>query len=203
MLYRTPSTCQEQTELLPLRHEAQAPVNITTTTTITTVHEVHDADDNNNDLDEASATVNTPPVTFPSPTTATTDPRDLEAGIHKSNAPHDHLDGNEEKSMLKEDEEDAQEDDIDKVVAAVSRPKGGPSGETLSRASKQTSQPLGGNGGELATLGFTNRGDYWEHSAFGRSRIIAIIIASVAICCLLYCLVASTWVYSGIRESTY
>lgn len=151
----------------------------------------------------ATDIVNTPSITSTPISTATTEPRDLEAGIRRSNAPRGHLDENDEKSILNEvDEAEEQDDDIDKVIAAVAHPRRVPSGETHARSSRPIAHALAGNGSELAILGFTNRGDYWEHAAFGRSRITAIVIASVAICCLMYCLTASTWVYSGIRKST-
>ncbi len=105
-----------------------------------------------------------------------------------------------------EDVEDEEEEDIDKVIASVTRPKltSGSASRTPSRASHPMTTASGPRsttvGGELATLGFTNRNDYWEHSAFGRSRLTAIVLALAAIVGLLYCLGATTWVYSGFRK---
>lgn len=130
------------------------------------------------------------------------------AGIRKSKIPVDNVDGNAESAL----ERQSDEEDVDKVVASVSRPRSAPSSSTQSgyrsgtllRSLNAPGQEIliGGtssNGNELAILGFTNRNDYWVHSAFGRSRVTAIMIAFMAISCLLYCLFSTTWVYSGIR----
>lgn len=192
----TPPTCAEQIELLPMSQETHSPTqNITTTTT---AHESHDNEEEN--VEGTSIAIATPPVASSSIFTATTstDPRDLEAGIRKSTVPLDHDDGNAEVEVRGAEEEE--EEDIDKVIALVVHPRSGASGGSLLRAQKSVVQEAGSSGGQLPTLGFINRNDYWEHSAFGRSRITAIVLAFVAICCLLYCLVATTWAYSGPRK---
>ncbi|KAL5105199.1 hypothetical protein TcWFU_005276 [Taenia crassiceps] len=180
----TSPSCPEQIELLPLNQEAHPPPQNTTTTTMI-VHESHD--DNEENVDGTSFAIATPPIASPSIATTTT------AGIRKSTTPVNHDDGNAEVVVEGAEEEE----DIDKVIALVTRPRSGPSGGSLLRAQKSVVQEAGGSGGGLITLGFINHNDYWEHSAFGRSRIAAIVLAFVAICCLLYCLVATTWAYSG------
>ncbi|EUB58623.1 hypothetical protein EGR_06506 [Echinococcus granulosus] len=192
----TTSTSLEQIELLPLSQEAH-PLPHNTTTTTTTVHESRDKDDEY--VEGKSVATPTRPIASPSIATTTTalEPRDLEAGIRKSTTPLDRVDGNVEVVV----EEAEEVEDIDKIITLVTRPRSGPRGGSLLRAQKSVVGEIGGNGGELSTLGFINRHDYWEHSAFGRSRITAIVLASMAICCLLYCLVATTWAYSGPQQS--
>ncbi|BHF80514.1 hypothetical protein SprV_0702364200 [Sparganum proliferum] len=70
--------------------------------------------------------------------------------------------------------------------------------ESGSRTPSRTSHPPSRQVlSELAALGFNNRNEYWEHSAFGRARICAICLASIASLCLLYSFSSSTWAYSG------
>ncbi|VDO07944.1 unnamed protein product [Rodentolepis nana] len=216
---RTPSTYIEQTELQPLRHVPTSAVQaggVTTTTTI--VHESRE--DEEEEEIECSEGENRhshprddcPPImTHPPMVSSSTTSRDLEAGIRKSDTPIDNVDGSTESAIERKLDENGDDDDIDKVVAMVSRPRsatsssaqGGYESGTLLRAPRTQGQemPTGGTSSsdnELAILGFTNRNDYWEHSAFGRSRITAIVIAFIAISCLVYCFVSATWVYSGI-----
>ncbi|KAM7538756.1 hypothetical protein Aperf_G00000057618 [Anoplocephala perfoliata] len=208
---RTPSTYLEPQ---PHRHEPRLTQPSTMRTTTTIVHEsrgVHEEDGESRGPgpEDTSIVVTTPPMTS-SVTTTATDSRDLEAGIRKLATPRDHLDGRRE-SVFERRSTEGDEDDIDKVVASVSHPRNAPDGGTpsgygsgsLTRVPKTIGQGIlvgktTVDGNELAILGFANRIDYWEHPAFGRSRITGIVLAFSAICCLLYCLVASTWVYSGI-----
>ncbi|VDM19641.1 unnamed protein product [Hydatigera taeniaeformis] len=186
----TPPTCPEQIKLLPLSQETPS-LHQDTPPPTTTGHESRSTSEEN--AEGTSVIITTPPA---APTTTVTDSRDLEAGIRKSITPLDHVDGDVEAVV----EEAEEEEDIDKVVALVTRPRSGASGGSLLRVQKSVVQEAGVSGKELSTLGFINRSDYWEHSAFGRSRITAIVLAFVAVCCLLYCLVATTWAYSGPRK---
>ncbi|KAL7054250.1 hypothetical protein AAHC03_026253 [Spirometra sp. Aus1] len=71
--------------------------------------------------------------------------------------------------------------------------------ESGSRTPSRTSHPPSRQVlSELAALGFNNRNEYWEHSAFGRARICAICLAGIASLCLLYSFSSSTWAYSGL-----
>ncbi|KAM3187319.1 hypothetical protein ACTXT7_002558 [Hymenolepis weldensis] len=214
---RTPSTYMEQAEVQLLRPEpTQAAQAGGARTTTTIVHESREEDEEEEEDDEGAECrrrhsrkdpariITTPPIASSSTTS-----RDLEAGIRKSKIPVDNVDGNTESAV----ERKLDEDDVDKVVASVSRPRSAPSSSiqsgyrsgTLLRSLNAPGQEIliGGtssNGNELAILGFTNRNDYWVHSAFGRSRVTAIMIAFMAISCLLYCLVSTTWEKNAERD---
>nr|CUU99562.1 hypothetical transcript [Hymenolepis microstoma] len=214
---RTPSTYMEQIEFQPLRHEPTQSVQaggIRTTTTV--VHESREEDEEEGRGDDESRRSNllkdsAPLITTPLMASSSTTSRDLEAGTHKSDTPIDNVDGSAESANERKLDENGEEDDIDKVVVMVSRPRSATSSSaqgvresgTLLRALKTPLQEIlikgtSSSDNELVILGFTNCNDYWEHSAFGRSRVTAILIAFIAISCLLYCLVSATWVYSGI-----
>lgn len=105
-----------------------------------------------------------------------------------------------------EDEEEclqSNEDTIESIripiQSGIAAPTpGSATSRTLSRASHPASRVVGVS--ELDALGFHNRNDYWEHSAFGSARITAVCLAGLASICLFYSFGATTWVYTGNRE---
>lgn len=108
----------------------------------------------------------------------------------------------QESEDEEEEEEDAEEtaeeedfEDVDKVIASVINRT--PNQTAVSTRSTDLQQrPTN----ELAALGFANRNDYWEHSAFRRLRLMAILLALMATLGLIYSLSSTSWVYSGPRE---
>ncbi|VDD82912.1 unnamed protein product [Mesocestoides corti] len=167
---RLPSSMLDDTEHLPLRRQ-------------TSVAGTRQAD-------EVSVTTHTAEAP-----NVRDDLRDLEACVKRS-----------EKERESEEAKADDDEDIDQIIASLTCPKLTTSSSSINPS--RSSYPLGSSRpgatadtsvGELATLGFTNRNDYWEHSAFGRSRLTAILLSVIATVCLLYSLVATTWVYTGHR----
>uniref|UniRef100_A0A5K3FE18 Ion_trans_2 domain-containing protein n=1 Tax=Mesocestoides corti TaxID=53468 RepID=A0A5K3FE18_MESCO len=165
---RLPSSMLDDTEHLPLRRQ-------------TSVAGTRQAD-------EVSVTTHTAEAP-----NVRDDLRDLEACVKRS-----------EKERESEEAKADDDEDIDQIIASLTCPKLTTSSSSINPS--RSSYPLGSSRpgatadtsvGELATLGFTNRNDYWEHSAFGRSRLTAILLSVIATVCLLYSLVATTWVYTG------
>ncbi|CDS38148.1 conserved hypothetical protein [Echinococcus multilocularis] len=157
----TTSASLEQIELLPLRQEAHPlPHNTTTTTT------VHESRDKNDEYVEGkSVATRTRPIASPSTATTTTalEPRDLEAGIRKSTTPLDRVDGNAEVVA----EEAEEEEDIDKIITLVTRPRSNPrEGEppglvSCLRDARPTTNETSRSPHRLATGNITRRG-LWQ-----------------------------------------